>query len=458
MTTAPVPRVFAFMESRQLGMAWLLAIILGAIVISSNTAVTAPRVILPAAIMIAYGIFVFNRWSALFTSASEAYKHTIISQLADSMYFMGFVWTLWALIDSFVIHQINASDAIFRSFGYALVTTATGMFIRLIILQFKYTATEQSLGAQESVEELLLKFGVSIELTNKVLNEWQSNLEGANSQIQAANATLSQSIEHVRDDLDKTITSSTKAYIAMLGITSASLTRQLESIGNELKVTLHNGVLEGLKDFGQEVARNMDLVREASVGVVTTLKRTNTGLGKSITDLTTKIDATTLDIGTAAKALAEGTQHASEALVGVTKNLETTATRLDSTVEQTKTAVTAATQIMIASLTGLSENIKREVILGLNEISVVPRVSVTMDESVLNGLLAPLQGELQSINTRASEIEKKLETEIASAKTVQDISKHVDDAMKETIAVISGHLEPLKAELMRPVWGRIFGR
>ena len=458
MKTASVPRVFAFMESKQLGIAWLLAVILGAAVITSNTAVTAPRVIMPAAIMIVYGVFVFNRWSTLFASASEAYKHTIISQLADSLYFMGFIWTLWALIDSFVIHQINTTDAIFRSFGYALVTTATGMFSRLVILQFKYTATEQSFGAQESVEELLLKFSTSLQATTQVLNEWQTNLETANTKIESANATLSVSVETVRDQFAKTITSATDGYIAMLGTTSASLTKQLDTMGNEIKTALHQGIAEGLKDFGQDISRNMEQVREGTAGLVAMLKRSNTGLGKSITDLAARVDDTCLQISTAAKGLTDGTQQASRAIEGAAKNLEIAATRLDNTVDQTKSSIKSATQTMVDSLTELSENIKQEVTLGLNGITVTPRVSVILDDAVLKNLLVPLQSDLQTINDHTSAIEKTLRTDVAKVTTARDISQHVDDVMKGATAQISGHLELVKAELMRPVWGRIFGR
>src|SRR5947209_11787600 len=123
----PVPRVYAFLESRQLGIAWVISVILGAVAISSTHSVNPQRLLIPVAIMLGYGLFVFNQWTELFANSSQAYQHSIVAQLADSMYFMGFVWTLWALIDSFVL-RVNTSDAIFRTFGYALVTTATGMF------------------------------------------------------------------------------------------------------------------------------------------------------------------------------------------------------------------------------------------------------------------------------------------------------------------------------------------
>src|SRR2546421_11883668 len=107
MTPSFKPRAIAFLESRQLGIVWVIAVLLGALIISSNQKVTPQRLIVPVVIMLAYGVFVFNRWAGLFANASQAYQLSIVAQLADSMYFMGFVWTLWALIDSFVLHQID---------------------------------------------------------------------------------------------------------------------------------------------------------------------------------------------------------------------------------------------------------------------------------------------------------------------------------------------------------------
>jgi hypothetical protein len=64
-------------------------------------------------------------------------KNTI--QFADSLYYMGFLWAMFALIATFVIWPLPTltTEAILTTFGYALVTTFCGMFLRLLLLQFR---------------------------------------------------------------------------------------------------------------------------------------------------------------------------------------------------------------------------------------------------------------------------------------------------------------------------------
>src|SRR4051812_25500926 len=131
MEPNPPTNLVRFLHTRQLGIAWAISVLLGALMISANGSSSPGRLIIPVAILLGYAVFVYNRSTSLFAASTPAFQSTIVAQLADSMYFMGFVWTLWALIDSFVIHRIDSSDAIFRTFGYALVTTAVGMFCRL---------------------------------------------------------------------------------------------------------------------------------------------------------------------------------------------------------------------------------------------------------------------------------------------------------------------------------------
>jgi hypothetical protein len=456
MTTVPktIPRMVTFIETRQLGMAWFIAVVLGAFVISSNASITPARVIVPAAIMIVYGVFVFNRWSALFATASESYKLSIIAQLADSMYFMGFIWTLWALIDSFVVHQIDTADAIFRSFGYALVTTATGMFCRLMILQFKYTAAEQSQGAQESVEDLLLKFSASLQATRQGLTDWHATLTTASN----ANSELIGAMEKARGEITKTMEAATSNYLAMLGTTVASLQRHVDETKEGINVAIHDGIAEGLRDFGQQVATNLDQIREGTSGLVTTLKRTNTGLGKSIGDLTTKVSDAVQQFNTATDGFASATRRVIDNMDGASSKLAGNAARFENIIDKTGDVISAATQTMAHDLAGLSEDIKREIKLGLDGIVVTPRVPLVVDDTVLNSAMSPVREHLNRISTQTSGILQTLNTDIAKASSTRDLTEHVDQAVAGAVSSISDHLNTLQTDLERPVWGRFFSK
>jgi len=465
MIPAPkaAPRIFAVLESRQLGVAWVVAAILGALVISSTPGINPPRLIIPVGIMVAYGVFVFNRSSGLFATASEAYRHSLVGQLADSMYFMGFVWTLWALIDSFVIHQAPAADAIFRTFGYALITTATGMFCRLAILQFKYTATEQSHEAQASVEELLQQFTVVLESTRRVLEQWHITLTAGTNAITGANTGFISSVERARNELTATMTTATNDYLSMLTATQTRLERAIEDTGRNLEKRLQDGIAGGLKDFGQQTAVNLEQIREATSGLVSTLKRTNTGLGKSIGDLTIKVGETAVQVGTAQGTITAATQQLSTSLNDAVVKLNGGATALRETMTTASESITIATNTMAESFGGLAGAIKREITVGLSDITVAPRVLATVDESVLNTAITPVREGFQKMDEQATGIREALKKISEQADGVEQTlnAKHpmspqidgtlqaLEKAIQAAVATVTSHLERLENEIQK---------
>ena len=424
------PRVFAFIESRQLGVAWVISVLLGAIVISSNPSVNPQRLLVPVAIMLGYGLFVFNRWSDLFATSSEAYKLSIVGQLADSMYFMGFVWTLWALIDSFVLHELNNSDAIFRTFGYALVTTAVGMFCRLAILQFKYTATEQSQGAQTSVEDVLLRFTSTLNGTRATLLEWHQELTGATEAIKGANHDLVSATNELHQALTTTVTVSHNGIKNMLAAAHEGLERTITDTGRTLHRTIHESISTGLQDFGRQTSTNLDQIKEATAGLATTLKRTNTGLGKSITDLTEKIAATTLGVAAAATGLQESARifasvpqgmagtvtQVSHSIVEATRTLSdsfqsTSGTMTTYLTEATATINDAAGKVAY-ELETIPGHIRRQITLGIEGITVTPHVSLTIDEPAIAEAvvrsIAPVQREIADVKSTTATVANEL--------------------------------------------------
>lgn len=79
-------------------------------------------------------------------------KNTL--QFADSLYYMGFLWALFALIATFVVWPAPklTTDAVLTTFGYALVTTFGGMLLRTLIIQFQATPPDRLVHAQETID------------------------------------------------------------------------------------------------------------------------------------------------------------------------------------------------------------------------------------------------------------------------------------------------------------------
>jgi hypothetical protein len=152
-----------FYLGREVGWWWAAAAMGGALLISLTTGVSVIRLALPVAVMVFY--------------AAAAYRlpNVDVPKLADSVYFMGFLWTLWALIDTTVIKHEVSQGSIFRVFGYALVTTTIGMFLRLFLVQFHYSVDDQAAEAREELDIVVARLRTQLEASEQSLKTFASS-------------------------------------------------------------------------------------------------------------------------------------------------------------------------------------------------------------------------------------------------------------------------------------------
>jgi hypothetical protein len=232
MSATAVARVKSRLEARFEGnrsaKAWTLAVIGGAFVISTTTSIGLAmgvtgrdgadhpvfamlRLGAPVLIMAFYALD-GSRHAAREKQQAPLLYAARIGQLADSLYFLGFLWTLWALIDCFVIHQMSIAHAVFRAFGYALVTTASGMFLRLLLLQFRYGdgAADQVDHIERQLQVFTREIGTAVHAlgqfrckSDEALAAWITSLTSSCDTVkQNVEAIQSQTIS-LKDDLVK---------------------------------------------------------------------------------------------------------------------------------------------------------------------------------------------------------------------------------------------------------------
>ena len=82
-------------------------------------------------------------------------KHKSSAQFADSLYYMGFLWALFALMATFVIWPGPklTHDAVLTGFGYALATLFCGMFLRLVMLHVHQAPPDANARRQEVIDQ-----------------------------------------------------------------------------------------------------------------------------------------------------------------------------------------------------------------------------------------------------------------------------------------------------------------
>jgi hypothetical protein len=125
-------------------------------------------------------------------------KNTI--QFADSLYYMGFLWALFALIATFVVWPAPkmTTDAVLTTFGYALVTTFCGMFLRLVIMHFQDTASDRLMNAQETIDH---RVAALIQQINEATMEITAFRDRAACDLGGTLHDLVQSLADVREKI-----------------------------------------------------------------------------------------------------------------------------------------------------------------------------------------------------------------------------------------------------------------
>lgn len=261
MTADPVPpnlsRIKVEAVRNDLALAWITAEILGAIAIAvAPESFGGWRMVPPLCFMAIYLTFAFTR------------SRFNTERVADSAYFMGFWWTLWALIDLLVLHgQDMKAEKLYTTFGYALVTTAAGMFARLAILQFYRTIDDQEEQAVDLIDEHVTKLIIELERSQKAtaelrgigvktLEDWHRDFVTASGETLADVKRMAGNFASEGDSLTNSIKAIQQSLTAMnrlfgslekrLGVSTDRISTAIESSVESLEKSVLN-LLQRLK-------------------------------------------------------------------------------------------------------------------------------------------------------------------------------------------------------------------
>jgi len=139
---------------------------------------------IPVALMIIYLIF------GLTMSKTQWNRQSF----ADSFYYMGFSFTLIALMISlnpFTEHASLNPETMLRYMGIALITTVIGLIGRTVMVQFRKTVSDQEEEAKEEIEQL----------TTKLQEQMTTSIEGFQIVSLEIDKTLNDSLKAVEETL-----------------------------------------------------------------------------------------------------------------------------------------------------------------------------------------------------------------------------------------------------------------
>lgn len=247
-------------------------------------------------------------------------KNTI--RFADSLYYMGFLWALFALIATFLVWPTPklTADAVLTTFGYALVATFSGMLLRLLVVQFEDTLPDRLVHAQETIDRRVAALTQQI---SEATMEIASFRERAASELGGTLRDLVRSLEDIRETI-------TDQHRTMTTTMSAGFESSLRDIlGRLAAIQIPQDILttEVAKLIAALGKRGED-VEEA----VQTLEKSLMQAAETVTQFGNSLDGSEAAkrIGVAVNDLSSTIKDRTDEFVTMTTALENSRTELDS--------------------------------------------------------------------------------------------------------------------------------
>ncbi|MEN8237412.1 MAG: hypothetical protein ABFQ95_07740 [Pseudomonadota bacterium] len=152
-------------------------------------------------------------------------------KLADGVYYMGFLFTLWALFIAFVpwgkISGELSADIIITQFGIALLTTVLGITFRLFLIQSQVTLSDQEIEARESIATGIAKMNKELsEAANDLARTRKSLCEESENVLAQIRKIVLEEVRSVSGELLKTQAS----YTSTVGEQTHSLSKMVSEM------------------------------------------------------------------------------------------------------------------------------------------------------------------------------------------------------------------------------------
>ena len=227
-------------------------------------------------------------------------------QMGDSFYYLGFLFTLTALVFSLFSLGTDGIDDLLKKFGVAITTTLIGLIGRIIMSQFRESLDEIKEKAESQISAAARKLNVQLESSINILRE-QSIIIAKNT--------------------DKTLQDS-----------SLSLRRFMEENNKILQDSTNQSknVIDEFNKNAQEISKNLSKINiptnkfqkfEESVdGFVNTLNNLEQGMKNSLAEseirkIAEQFKSLSNSISSQSKMLNEELVDSKEALQSLSKNL-----------------------------------------------------------------------------------------------------------------------------------------
>ena len=251
-------------------------------------------------------VLMFGYLASIFIVKKKTGSFVRDEQMGDSFYYLGFLFTLTALVFSLFNLGTEGVNDLLKKFGVAITTTLIGLIGRIIFSQFRESLDEMKEKAESQISAAARKLNVQLESSINILRE-QSIIIAKNT--------------------DKTLQDS-----------SLSLRRFMEENNKILQDSTNQSknVIDEFNKNAQEVSKNLSKINiptnkfqkfEESVdGFVNTLNALEQGVKNSVAEseirkIAEQLKSLSSSISAQSKMLNEELVDSKEALESLSKNL-----------------------------------------------------------------------------------------------------------------------------------------
>ena len=286
-------------------------------------------------------------------------KENTIGQVADSLYFLGFLFTLVALLSALVtLVEIDTAGIVSR-FGFALVTTLAGLLAKVTLTQFTVGFDQRREHAERSLSHAVTNF-------EKVLVAGTAQLD---QHLQSVSARIHDGV----DEMLKHAGQACEAQMTCIHATGDELVRELDESVQQLaaRADAQRDRLDGLADTVEASSKAALERTEAHLtGFVSEAERHSTALRAALGTALESVEAVTdrqvrfgeaLDEGqrrleahcaseNVLMALGEQTRTMCTGVVEATGRLEKRAARADQGANARAQALTTATANLVREI------------------------------------------------------------------------------------------------------------
>ena len=229
----------------------VILIILATIFVQENTLIVLLVSIIP---MIIYGIYVYSNR-----------KKPNVNTIADSAYFLGFLFTITSISLSLYLLTPNEDDLtkqfnrIIQIFGFALITTIIGLLIKVCVVNLKPDLDDLSENIMENLHESVSLF--DDELVNAIERFQEIDQQLSDRYTDFTNKVIrmeKDTLEKTSGHLDHIITNSGQELEKFINESGQSLTTSMEESSKTLTAILTK-VVKDIEEGGKALDVPSDL-------------------------------------------------------------------------------------------------------------------------------------------------------------------------------------------------------